>query len=93
MQDPGNLVQIINRKRFSTATSIALASNSTTGRTTYLYRSSKGTLFFACVTIWQDEKDSIQPTNQIDALHFFETSQVQHVAYDVAFPDVEIEDA
>lgn len=93
MHNPNNLVQIVNRKRYSTNDSTKVASSSTTGRTVYLFRTQKGNWFFAHITIWQDERDKITPTNVDDALAFFEDAQDQYLGYSEAFPHVEIEDA
>jgi hypothetical protein len=90
MQDPGTLTKIVNRKRYSVTSATMLASSDTTGRTVYLYRTPTGSLFFAHITIWQDEKDTIVPTNYTEALHFYENAQVQHINFALAFPLVEI---
>ena len=102
MRPPEDLAAIIGGKRYSRKTATLLAGNDywdghnyeRSGRNTFLYRTPRGAYFFAHLTQWIGEQDSIEPCSIDEAISFFEDQYNQHrVSYDEAFPNIKIEDA
>ena len=93
--------QIINRKRYDTKTATLLASNYFSdgsnrlpgGHGTALYRTPKGAYFFHHETLWAGSHDTIEPCSEDEAIQFHETARNQETDYELAFPDVDVEDA
>ena len=64
------------------------------GRNTYLYRTPNGRYFVHKMTLWQGERDTIEPVDADEARRLYERVLPEHeVEYEEAFPDVEIIDA
>ena len=99
---PEKVVQIINRKRYSTETATLLAhdaywdgnNHERNGRNRFLYRTSKGNYFTVYQSRWQGEFTALEPIDQDEAIMLFEGSlSVHELTYAEAFPDVTIEEA
>ena len=102
MRAPERFTRIIGRKRYNIATSTLLAADDywdghnfeRSGRNTFLYRTPSGAYFTVTLTIWQGERDSLDPVTESEAVGLFEDSLTEHaVRYAEAFPDVKVEDA
>lgn len=102
MNAPKNFVRIVNRKRYSVATSKLLAHDSYWDghnfergcRNTFLYCTPKLNYFTVTLTQWQGETDSLNPCTIDEAIELYEGSLKEHeVSYEEAFPGVEIRDA
>jgi len=102
MRPPEDFTQIINRTRYSVATSTLIASNAywdghnfeRSGRNMFLYRSPNGNYFTVNRTCWQGERDTLTPVSQDEAIGLFEGCLSEHdVSYAEAFPGVAVKDA
>jgi hypothetical protein len=102
MQAPTDFVRIVNRQRYSVETATLLAHDAywdghnfeRSGRNTFLYRTRKGSYFTVHLTQWQGEQDTLIPRSQEEALELYEGPLSEHaVAYEAAFPGVDVTDA
>lgn len=96
----GTMTQVIDGKRYNTATATLLASNcywdghnwERGGTNTWLFKTKKGAYFFAHRTMWQGSVDHIEPTSEAEARDFFEAQDrhgTQEVDYAEAFGEPE----
>jgi len=94
--------RIIGRKRYSVETAELIADDcywdghnyERSGRQTWLYRTPKGAFFTVTRTQWQGEDDSLTPISEGEAIELYEGRlSGHHVDYELAFPDVVVEDA
>lgn len=59
-----------------------------------MYRTPKGAYFVVCCSFWQGERDALEPVSQEEAIGLYEGPLTEHyVDYEVAFPDVAVEEA
>lgn len=102
MKPPENFEKIIDRRRYSTATATLIASDAywdghnfeRSGRNCFLYRTPNGAYFLVTLTRWQGEFDHLEPVSEGEAIDLYEGALSEHeVAYEDAFPGVEIVDA
>ena len=101
MRSPENYTQIVDRKRYSTATATLLAGDDhwdghnfeRHGRNRFLYITPNGGYFVIDLTQWQGETDSLTPVSKGDAESLFSAMTDHRVDYADAFPGVVIEDA
>jgi len=102
MRPPEDFTRIIDRKRYSTATATLIASDAYWDghnferqmRNTFLYKTPRGAFFVLNLTRWEGERDSLQPISEEDAIELYEIQLSEHeVAYEKAFPGIEIENA
>ena len=99
---PKDMTRIVEQKKYSTKTATLIASDEywdghnweRSGRNTFLYRTPNGAYFTVHLTMWQGERDSLEPVTQEEAISLYETSLTEHeVKYSEAFPGVNVEDA
>lgn len=96
-----NLTAVINGKRYSTETATVLAHNcywdgnnfERNGRNIWLLRTPNGRYFLQRQSLWQGERDYIEPVSKEEAIEWFEAMPVQEVEFEEAFPDVAVEEA
>ncbi|TDA65935.1 MAG: hypothetical protein D9V45_03050 [Chloroflexi bacterium] len=102
MHPPKDFVRIINKKRYSVATSTLIAHDAywdghnfeRSGRNEFLYRTPNGNYFTVNLTCWQGERDTLTPVSQDEAVELFESNLPEHeVSYAEAFPGVTVKDA
>lgn len=102
MKPPENFEKIVNRRRYSTATATLIAGDDywdghnfeRSGRNCFLYRTPKGAYFTVTLTRWEGEQNRLEPVSEGEAIELYEGALSEHeVAYEVAFPDVEIVEA
>ncbi len=103
MHPPSNMQAVINRTRYSVASSTLLAGDDywdghnfeRHGRNQFLYRAKNGGYFFVNLTQWQGEADTIEPCTEGEAIEFFESCREsdQRLSYTEAFPGVQVKDA
>lgn len=101
MNVPENMERIVNGKKYSVKNATLLASDcywdgsnfERGGRNTYLYRTPNGAYFTVNLTMWQGERDTLEPISQGEAIELFESLPEQEVNYAEAFPGVKVEDA
>lgn len=101
MKPPKNMTEVINRKRYSTATATLLAGNDywdgsnfeRSGRNTFLYRTPNGAYFQVDLTQWQGESDDLTPLSLDEAVELFERLKEKRVSFEEAFPGLEAKDA
>lgn len=55
------------------------------GRNTYLYKTKKGAFFLHHTTLWQGERDSIEPCTEAEAKEYFERLSENEISYLEAF--------
>jgi len=92
---------IINRRRYSTETATLLADDEYSdgfnrlgfGRATHLYRGPGGSCFGHHETLWHGEHDSIEALTDTAAEALYAELPYKHVAFDLAFPGVLVEEA
>jgi hypothetical protein len=96
------MTEVINRKRYSTATATLLAGDDwwdgsnfeRHGRNTFLYRTPNGAYFCVTLTQWQGERDTLTPLSKDDAVELFERhTREKRVSFEEAFPGLKAEDA
>ena len=94
--------RIVKGRRYDTETATLVASDhywdgqnmERHGRNTYLYRTPHGAHFVVTESLWQGERDSLEPVSLGRARELYEGPLCEHdVAYEAAFPTVEVEDA
>ena len=101
MHPPKDMVQIIDRRRYSVATSTLLAGNDRwdghnferSGRNSFLYKTQLGAYFTVNLTQWQGEQDTLIPCSRDEAIEHFEEMTEHRVNFSEAFPDVLVLDA
>jgi len=92
--------QIINGKQYNTETAILVASNNywdghnweRGGRNTFLYKTKKGNFFLYYATLWQGERDYIEPISTNEAKYYYENLPEHPIKYKEVF-GVEPEEA
>lgn len=93
---------VIGGKKYSTKSADLIAANNywdghnfeRSGRNTFLYRTSKGAFFFAHLTMWQGERDRIEPCSIEEAMDFWESvPEDERYAFEDAFPGQTVEEA
>lgn len=99
---PQEFTEIIDRKRYSTATATLIAHDAywdghnfeRSGRNQFLYRTPKGSYFVVRQTCWQGERDTLTPIDQDEAIRLYEGPLTEHEEnYTDAFPGVTVQDA
>lgn len=93
--------QVIGKVRYSVRNAVALAHDhywdghnyERHGRNTWLYRSKNGRYFAVHLTMWQGERDSIEPLSEGDAYFLYEKLPVKKEPVEKAFPQYKISDA
>ena len=86
--------QIINGKTYNTKTATLLphdrywdGSNwDRYGRNTYLYRHADGEYFVFRLTMWDGERDHIEPISRANALDIYDSLPEREVSHEDAFP-------
>ncbi len=99
--EPKDITEVVNGKRYRTATASLLASdsqwdghsNERVGRNTFLFRTSKGNYFMVLQSTWPREKDVLSPLARDEALRVYEELPVKTMDIEEAFPGIEVEDA
>ncbi len=97
---PYNMNEIINGKRYRTATATLIAGNDywdghnweRSGTNVFLYKTPKGAFFLQHQTQWQGQQDTIEPVTIEEAKEWFERLTERRVEFKDAF-GVEAEDA
>ena len=101
MHPPKDMIQIIDRRRYSVATSTLLAGNDhwdghnfeRSGRNSFLYKTQLGAYFTVNMSQWQDEQDTLIPCSPDEAIEHFEEMTEHRINFSEAFPDVNVLDA
>jgi hypothetical protein len=55
------------------------------GRNTYLYKTAKGNYFLCHTTLWQGERDYIEPVSEQEARYWYEQLPEHELEYEEAF--------
>ena len=85
--------QIINGLKYDTETAALVASDrwwdgnnyERNGRNTYLYRTKAGRFFLHHTTLWQGERDHIEPVSPDEARQYYEDLPEHDMPYAEAF--------
>lgn len=94
--------RVIGGKIYNTETATLIADTTyadgrnkhTGGRATFLYTTAKGAYFACHETCWQNERDVIEPLTTEEAVALYEKlNDPNQIAFELAFPDVPIEEA
>ena len=92
--------QIVNGLQYDTEAAALVASDrwwdghnfERNGRNTYLYRTKAGRFFLHHTTLWQGERDHIEPVSPDEARQYYEDLPEHEMTYEEAFGE-EPEDA
>lgn len=102
MKAPKEFSEIIDGKRYDVTKATLIADDcywdghnmERRGTNTFLYRTAKGSYFTVRLTMWQGERDTLNPITQEEAIAAWQTYLPEHhVEYEEAFPGVKVEDA
>lgn len=101
MRPSEKMEAIINKVRYRVADATLLAHDAywdgnnmeRNGRNTFLYRSPRGRYFAVRLTMWQGERDYIEPLSEEEAYELYERLPEQEVSVEEAFPSVVVEPA
>lgn len=85
--------QIVDGKLYNTKTARLVASDrywdgssyQRHGRNSYLYKTRKGNFFLHHTTLWQGERDHIEPVTREEAQWHYEQLPEQEIEYEDAF--------
>jgi hypothetical protein len=85
--------QIVNGLKYDTDAADLVASNEywdghnweRDGRNTYLYRTKAGRFFLHHTTLWQGERDRIEPVSPDEARQYYEDLPEHEMTYEEAF--------
>jgi len=96
-----NLTAVINGKKYRTETATVLAHDcywdghnfERHGRNTWLLRTPKGRYFLQQQSLWQGERDYIEPVGKEEAMRWYEDLPEKEVEFEEAFPGVTAEEA
>lgn len=100
MHPSKNMRRVVGGQRYNVGTATLLASDvywdgsnyDRGGRNTFLYRTRGGAFFEVGLTMWQGERDTLEPLSQEDAQRLYEKLPEHEVEYEQAF-DAEVEEA
>ena len=87
-----SIMRVIDGKRYNTETATLIASRTTTGCGSHLYRTRHGAYFVAHSTIWEGSRDSIEIFSEANAVDFWNAHE-QEVDLCTAFPNIDIVEA
>lgn len=99
---PVKMTRIVGGLRYDTSKAILLAHDrywdghnlERHGRNTFLYKTPKGRYFVVRLTMWQGERDTLEPVTPDEARRLYEEFlPVHEVSYEEAFPNVQVEEA
>lgn len=101
MRPSEKMEAIVNKVRYRVSDSTLLAHDEywdghnleRHGRNMFLYRTPRGRYFTVRLTMWQGERDRIEPLSEDDAYQLYEELPEKEVEVEVAFPDVVVEPA
>jgi len=102
MKAPDCMSRIVNRKHYDVRTATLIADDlywdgrnwERHGRNMFLYRTPGGHYFTVTLTMWVNERDSLEPVTQDEAIALYEGQLTEHhVMYEDAFPTVVVEAA
>ena len=101
MRPSEKLEAIIGRVRYRVADATLLADDEfwdgsnmeRHGRNTFLYRTPRGRYFAVHLTMWQGERDYIEPLDETEAYQLYESLPEKSVEVEEAFPNVVVEPA
>lgn len=89
--------KIVDRKRYNTETAVLIADDvywdgnnfDRSGRNTWLYKTKGGAYFSVTTSMWQGERDTLEPLSMDEAIELYEGGLSEHYAkYEEAFPVV-----
>lgn len=99
---PRNFSRVVDRKRYDTETATLIADDQywdghnfeRRGRNTFLFRTPKGAYFTVSTSLWQGERDTLEPVTLEESMELFEKELPEHaVSFAEAFPGVKVDDA
>jgi len=98
---PIEIERVIDGLRYNTLTSEIIADDNywdgnnyeRHGRNTFLYKTPNNRYFVLHLTMWQGERDSLEPLTLVEAQALWEQLPEQHIDFEQAFPDIEVENA
>ncbi len=99
--EPGKMKAVIGGVRYDTEKAQIIAHDcywdghnmERNGRNTYLYKTPNGRYFLVRLTLWQGERDSIEPLTKDEAIYFYEQLLEKEVEFEEAFPGEPVEEA
>lgn len=98
---PRMMSVVVGGKRYKTETATLLAHDAywdghnyeRHGRNTFLFKTPRGNYFAQHQTLWQGERDRLQPLSAEEARRLYEELPVHEVDFEAAFEGVTVEEA
>jgi len=99
--EPGKMKAVIGGVRYDTEKAQIIAHDcywdghnmERNGRNTYLYKTPNGRYFAVHLTLWQGERDRIEPLTKDEAIYLYERLPEKEVEFEEAFPGEPVEEA
>lgn len=96
MYPSNDMSEVINGKRYSVKNACCLAGNDywdgsnhhRGGRNEFLFKTTKGNYFRVGMSMWQGERDFIEPLDRNEAKELFEVLESKRVSWESAFNEV-----
>ena len=97
---PLHMREVINGVRYDTEKAVIIADDcywdghnyERNGRNTFLYRTQNGRYFVVRQTLWQGERDQLEPLTLEEAIALYEQLPEKSMEFEEAFPGVEVEE-
>lgn len=102
MNVPESMERVVGGLRYRVKTATLLADNAywdgsnfeRQGRNSFLYRTPSNRFFVVNLSMWQGEKDSLNPITEAEAIELYEGPLTEHhVPYEEAFPSAKVQEA
>ena len=99
--EPGKMKAVIGGVRYDTEKAQIIAHDcfwdghnmERNGRNTYLYKTPNGRFFAVHLTLWQGERDSIEPLSKDEAMELYEQLPEHEMEFEESFPGEPVEEA
>lgn len=96
-----HMKEVISGIRYDTEKAVIIADNcywdghnfERSGRNAFLYKTPKGRYFIVRQTLWQGERDYLEPLSLKEAIELYESLPEKNVEFEEAFPGVEVTEA
>jgi len=98
---PFKMKQVISGIKYDTEKAVIIADDcywdghnwERNGRNTFLYKTQNGRYFVVRQTLWQGERDQLEPLTIDEAIMLYGQLPEKYIEFEEAFPGVEVEEA